>query len=101
MDALKDLGIKEIQINDLEKMLTDYNKIDNILEEELVKIIEEDDIDEKGKIKKRFSNAEKRTDELKKRCGTQYNEKEQLKIDIEIQRLRIGLLTERIRFYSK
>jgi len=88
---------KEEKIDNLEKMLNESNNLDNILNEELVKITLE--IDDKGK--KKYSNADFRTEELKKRCGKQHEEREQLKIDIEIQRLRIGLLTERIKFYSK
>ena len=91
------IDLKEKQINDLEKMLNEYSNLDNILEEELVKITQE--TDDKGK--KKHSNAEIRTEELKKRCGKQYNEKEQLKIDIEIQRLRIELETNRINYYIK
>ena len=97
MEVEKLLKEQEEKINELEKMLSQYSNIDYILEEELINITKETDADG-GNV---FSNEIKRKDELKKRCGKHYDKKEKLKIDIEIQRLRIGLLSDRIRFYSK
>jgi len=97
MEVEKLLKEQEEKINGLEKMLHKLECLSLVLEVELVEIINAVD----DKDKKIFSNDKLREDELKKRCAKQYNEKVQLKIDIEIQRLRIGLLTERIKFYSK
>ena len=97
MEVEKLLKEKEEYITRLENCLLSYEDVSDRLLEETVKIV--DDVDEKGK--KIFSNEQSRIDELKKRLPKDFFEKRKLKISIEIIRLKIDFLSEKIKFYSK
>ena len=97
MEVEKLLKDKEEYITRLENCLLSYEDVSDRLLEETVKIV--DDVDEKGK--KIFSNEQSRIDELKKRLPKDFFEKRKLKISIEIIRLKIDFLSEKIKFYSK
>lgn len=87
---------KENLISALEVGLNRYNEISKQLDTEILKI--EDELDTNGK--KKFSNDTKRKDELDRRLPVEIAEYNKLKISLEITRLKIKNLTQKIDFLN-
>jgi chromosome segregation ATPase len=88
---------KQKLIDELEQALIRYNELSDELDKQMIAIEEEIDT---VTGKKKYSNDLKRKEELKNRSANVLTEYDKVKINIEILRLRIKNLTQKIDFFN-